>query len=146
MVIPFKSCSPLFLERAHGWLFRFSDLPHSDICERIGCRSLRLCVRTYCSFALALHPLTATDRNVDHCVRACRARLFGLEASPRTRLEQALAVCHRSSNWRTHRCKHSDMGKSRPRASWRWDFPNSLQCACAFSSCHETVHGWGSSC
>ena len=134
------------VERARGWVLRSNNLSHRDICERIGRRAFRLCVRTYCSVTLALHPLATTNRNVDHCVWAHRTRLFGLETSTRTRLEHALAVCRRGGSWCSNRRKHFNMGKSDPSTSRYWDFPNPLQSVCALSTRDEPGHSWRASC
>jgi hypothetical protein len=104
-------------------------------------RPFGLCVRPRSGFSLALHPHPFAERNADHRVRACCARLFGLEASPRPRLEEALAVRGRGSDRRAGRRDHSDMGESRPRASRHWSFFSSLQSLRSLSSCHESHHG-----
>src|SRR5262249_12840459 len=71
-----SSAARAVLERAHGWVPRSNDLSHRDICERTGCRAFWFCVRAYCSFPLAIHPLTTADRNADHCVRALSERVI----------------------------------------------------------------------
>ena len=66
---------------------------------------------------------------------------LSLEAPPLAQLGQALAVPNRGSDWRAGWRDHSDVGKSRPRASRHWSFFNRVQSLRSLSSCYETDHG-----
>src|SRR5215475_13215298 len=93
--LPFKwhshsSAARPVLERAHGWASKPHNLSCRYLCECAGRRPIWLRVWAYCRFALALCYLSITDRRLDHRIWTLGARLFGLEASSRARLEPTL--------------------------------------------------------